>query len=77
MKVEEISSDGLKTLWEKGEITRSEQSLLFPRRFQANYTADTYKTGLVWERVKKKPIFMVEYLNIPFYHITTLVSQVI
>ena len=30
MKITESSSSGLKTLWEKGEIARYEQFLLFP-----------------------------------------------
>ena len=34
-----------KTLWEK-------QFLLFPQHFQKICIADTYKQGLVWERVK-------------------------
>ena len=37
----------------KGEIARYEQFLLFPLCFQKTFTADTYKSGLVWERVKK------------------------
>ena len=36
----------------KGEIARSEQFLLFPQCLQKTSTADTYKPGLVWERVK-------------------------
>ena len=36
----------------KGEIACSEQFLLFPQCFQKTWTADTYKPGLVWERVK-------------------------
>ena len=35
----------------KGEITRYKQSLLFPQCFQKTCTVDTYKPGLVWERV--------------------------
>ena len=35
----------------KGEIARNEQFLLFPQCFQKTCTADTYKPGLVWERV--------------------------
>ena len=31
---------GLKTLWEKGEIARYEQFLLFPQCFQKTCTAD-------------------------------------
>ena len=36
----------------KGEIVRYEQFLLFPQCFQRACTADTWKPGLVWERVK-------------------------
>ena len=36
----------------KGEIARNEQFLLFPQSFQKTRTADMYKPGLVWERVK-------------------------
>ena len=35
----------------KAEIARYEQFLLFPQWFQKTYTADTYKPGLIWERV--------------------------
>ena len=35
----------------KGEISRYEQFLLFPLCFQKTCIADTYKLGLVWERV--------------------------
>ena len=38
----------------KGEIAGFEQFLLFPQCFQKSCTADTYKPGLVWERVKVK-----------------------
>ena len=37
----------------KEEIARYEQFLLFPQCFQNICTADTYKPGLVWERVKR------------------------
>ena len=36
----------------KGEIARYEQFLPFPLCFQKTCTADTYKPGLVWERVR-------------------------
>ena len=36
----------------KGEIACYEQFLLFPQCFQKTCTADTWKPGLVWERVK-------------------------
>ena len=35
----------------KGEIARYEQFLRFPQCLQKTSTADTYKPGLVWERV--------------------------
>ena len=35
----------------KGEIARYEQFLLFPQFFQKMCPADTWKPGLVWERV--------------------------
>ena len=35
----------------KGEIARYEEFLLFPQCIQKTSTADTYKPGLVWERV--------------------------
>ena len=35
----------------KGEIARHEQFLLFLQCFQKACAADTYKPGLVWERV--------------------------
>ena len=37
----------------KGEIARYEQFLLFPQCFQKTCTADTWKPGLVWERVSQ------------------------
>ena len=36
----------------KGEIARSEQFLLFPQCFQKTCPANTWKPGLVWERVE-------------------------
>ena len=36
----------------KGEIARNEQFLLFLQCFLKACTADTYKPGLVWQRVK-------------------------
>ena len=36
----------------KGEIACHEQFLLFLQCFQKTCTADTYKPGFVWERVK-------------------------
>ena len=35
----------------KGEIACYKQFLLFPQCFQKTCSADTYKPGLVWERV--------------------------
>ena len=35
----------------KGEIAGYKQFLLFTQCFQKSFTADTEKTGLVWERV--------------------------
>ena len=37
MKMPENSLKGLKSLWEKGEIARDEQFLLFPQCFQVLY----------------------------------------
>ena len=37
----------------KGEIACHKQFLLIPQCFQKTSTADTKKSGLVWERVKK------------------------
>ena len=34
---------------EKWEIARNEQFLFFPQCFQGTFTADTWKTGLIWE----------------------------
>ena len=39
----------------KGEIAHNKQFLPFPYGFQKTCTADTYKHGLVWERVKGGP----------------------
>ena len=36
----------------KGEIAHYEQFLLFPQCFQKTCTADKWKPGVVWERVK-------------------------
>ena len=36
----------------KGEIAHDEQFLYFPQYFQKTCSADTWKPGLVWERVK-------------------------
>ena len=35
----------------KGESAHYEQFVLFPQCFQKTSAADTYKPGLVWERV--------------------------
>ena len=39
----------------KGEIAPYEQFLLFPQCFQKTCSADMWKPGLVWERVKSFP----------------------
>ena len=49
MKMAESSSENGMV---KGEIAWYEQFLLFPQSFQKTCTADTYKPGLVLERVK-------------------------
>ena len=36
-----------------GEIARYEQFLIFPQCFLKTCSADMYKPGLVWERVKR------------------------
>ena len=46
----------------KGGIACYEKFLLFPQCFQGISTADTYKTGLVWERVKEQ--MTVLYFNL-------------
>ena len=42
----------------KGEIARYEQFLLFQQCFQKTCTEDTWKPGLVWERVKMTVSFL-------------------
>ena len=42
------------TVW-KGEIGHNEQFLLFTQYFQKTCIADTWKPGLVWERVNPFP----------------------
>ena len=39
----------------EGEIAHYERFLLFPQCFQKTCTANTQKTGLVWERVNPLP----------------------
>ena len=51
MTMAESSPDREKTLG-KGEIAHYEQFLLFQQCFQKTCTTDTYKPGLIWERVK-------------------------
>ena len=41
MKVAKYFLEGWKILWEKGEIARYEQFLLFQQCFQKTYTSDT------------------------------------
>ena len=52
MKMAENFQKGWKALG-KGEIAHYEKFLLFKQCFQNTYTADSYKQGLVWGRVKK------------------------
>ena len=54
MKMAGGSPNGLETTVGKGEIARYEQFILFLQCFQRTCTADTYKPGLVWERVKSE-----------------------
>ena len=55
----------------KEEIARYKQFLLFPQCFQKICTSDTYKPGLVWERVKSTDLMLVT--NFPFFpHIFSL-----
>ena len=51
MKMAESSPNALKTLG-KGETAHYGQFLLFPQCFQKTCTADMFKKGLVWERIK-------------------------
>ena len=51
MKMAESFSKRVENTVVKGEIGRYEQFLLFPQCFQKTSTADTWKPGLVWERV--------------------------
>ena len=53
MKMAEGSPNWHKNTVGRGEIARYEQFLLFPQCFQKTCTADTYKPGLVWEKVKE------------------------
>ena len=43
---------GWKTLWQKGEIARNEQFLLFPQCFQKACYPGASKGVIVWEWVK-------------------------
>ena len=47
---------GFKNILGKGEIARYEQFLLIPQCFQKTCTQDILKPGLLWERVKRKPM---------------------
>ena len=49
----------------KGEIARCEQFLLFPPCFQKVCTADIFKIGLVWERVKNASRLSLEVEKCP------------
>ena len=44
--------------WGKGEIACYKQFLLFPQWFQKISSADKWKPGLVWEKIKRfiKPL---------------------
>ena len=42
----------------KGEIARDEQFLLFSQCFQKTSSADKYKPGLVWERIKYELVLL-------------------
>ena len=44
-------SERIEKIGENGEIAVYEQFLLFSQCLQKTCIADTYKTGLVWERV--------------------------
>ena len=44
----------------KGEIARYEQFLLFPQCFLKTCTEDTYKPGLVWERLNPFCVYRYE-----------------
>ena len=54
----------------KGELAHYEQFLIFPQCFLKTYTADTFKKGLVWKRVKVKVrsvVFVRVLLNITLW----------
>ena len=52
MRMVKSSPKGRKQCRGKGEIARNEQFLLFPPHcFQKTCSVDTFKPGLVWERV--------------------------
>ena len=52
MRMVKSSPKGRKQCGGKGEIARNEQFLLFPPHcFQKTCSVDTFKPGLVWERV--------------------------
>ena len=52
MKMAEMGRKRVENTEGKGEIARNEQFLLFPQCFQKTCTTDTWKPGLVWERVE-------------------------
>ena len=47
----------------KGEIARYKQFLLFPLCLKKTCTADTYKPGLVWERVNNTMTCLVSCIT--------------
>ena len=52
MKMVEGFPKRVANTFEKGEIARNEQFLLFPKCFQKTCTEDKQTAGLVWERFK-------------------------
>ena len=55
MKMEEISSNGLKTLWEKEKLLVT-SNFSFHKCFKRACTETRKKPGLVWERVKPESL---------------------
>ena len=53
MKMAEKFSNRVENSVGKGEIAHYDQFLILPQCFQKTYIADTYKPGLVWERVNQ------------------------
>ena len=63
MKMEERSQKQVENTVGKGEIARYEQFLLFPQCFRKTCTADTFKPGTVWERVKVLAVTILEQMH--------------